>query len=115
MFQLDSIGGLVVLVIAALFAYVFILRKLGPPNIVHPKPITKETTNKTNDKNMKERKNSHKTTQENPSSKTQLSCMHEFGHLGSLPRNSKIPDECLGCSRIMKCLAEGRSRPNNLK
>jgi cytoskeletal protein RodZ len=109
MFPLDSNVLLVILIVVALFAYVFILRKLRP-EMVPLKHISKESSNRANNKSAKERKNSYKTTQENPSSRTELSCMHEFGYLGTLPKNSKIPDECLGCSRIVKCLAEGRSR-----
>lgn len=108
MFPLDSNVLLAIFVIVALFVYVFILRKLEP-KMVTLKQITKENPNKTDNRSTEERKNSYKTPQENPSSRTELSCTHEFGYLGTLPKNSKIPDECLGCMQIVKCLAEGRT------
>lgn len=30
-------------------------------------------------------------------------CKHQFGYLRTLPRNASIPDECLGCERIVEC------------
>ena len=31
-------------------------------------------------------------------------CSYYFGYLGQLPKNTPIPDECLGCLKIMECL-----------
>jgi len=31
-------------------------------------------------------------------------CPHYFGYLRKLPKNVPIPDECLGCLRIVECL-----------
>ncbi len=31
-------------------------------------------------------------------------CSYYFGYLGELPKNTPIPDECLGCLKIMECL-----------
>jgi hypothetical protein len=31
-------------------------------------------------------------------------CVHQFGHLRSLPKNAPIPDECFGCTQIVECL-----------
>jgi hypothetical protein len=38
------------------------------------------------------------------SSASPPNCVHSFGYLGSLPKNTPIPDECLGCSKVMQCL-----------
>lgn len=32
-------------------------------------------------------------------------CVHQFGYLNSLPKDKPIPDECMGCSDIIECLA----------
>jgi len=32
------------------------------------------------------------------------SCAHEFGHLGSLSKNTPISEECFGCPQILECL-----------
>lgn len=57
-----------------------------------------------------ERQNLPKRSQGKPLSETEPACTYAFGHLGTLPKNSKIPDECLGCIQIMECLASGRVR-----
>lgn len=31
-------------------------------------------------------------------------CPYSFGYLKKLGKNAAIPDECLSCSRMMKCL-----------
>ncbi len=31
-------------------------------------------------------------------------CMHGFGYLQRLPKNSQIPDGCFGCGKVMRCL-----------
>jgi len=31
-------------------------------------------------------------------------CLHHFGYLNELPRNTPIPGECFGCPKIVDCL-----------
>jgi len=31
-------------------------------------------------------------------------CRHFFGYLKKIPKNTQIPDECFGCSRMVDCL-----------
>jgi len=31
-------------------------------------------------------------------------CLHHFGYLSGLPRNTPIPGECFGCQKIVDCL-----------
>lgn len=31
-------------------------------------------------------------------------CSYYFGYLGQLPKNDPIPDDCLGCFKLMECL-----------
>ena len=35
---------------------------------------------------------------------TRKDCIHFYGYLHSLPKNTPIPDECFGCPRVMQCL-----------
>jgi len=35
-------------------------------------------------------------------------CLHEFGYLRTLPKNTPIPDECFGCSKIVECLVKAK-------
>jgi hypothetical protein len=31
-------------------------------------------------------------------------CVHQFGYLRNMPKNTPIPDECFGCPTVMRCL-----------
>ena len=31
-------------------------------------------------------------------------CVHQFGYLKDMPKNTPIPDECFGCPMVMRCL-----------
>ena len=31
-------------------------------------------------------------------------CLHFFGYLRNMPKNTLIPDECLGCTKMVECL-----------
>jgi len=42
--------------------------------------------------------------EETPPSTSLPECPHYFGYLRKLPKNLPIPDECLGCLRIVECL-----------
>jgi hypothetical protein len=35
---------------------------------------------------------------------TRKDCIHFYGYLHSLPKNTPIPDECFGCVKIVDCL-----------
>jgi len=37
---------------------------------------------------------------------TAPNCSHEFGYLWSRPKDSAIPDECLICPRILRCMVK---------
>ncbi len=30
-------------------------------------------------------------------------CKHQFGYLETFPKDASVPDECLGCHRIVEC------------
>jgi len=34
----------------------------------------------------------------------QTICLHYFGYLSKLPKNSSIPEDCLLCSKVVECL-----------
>ena len=31
-------------------------------------------------------------------------CVHQFGYLKSMPKNTPIPDECFGCPKVLRCM-----------
>jgi hypothetical protein len=38
------------------------------------------------------------------SAKAFQKCVHQFGYLKDMPKNTPIPDECFGCPNVMRCL-----------
>jgi hypothetical protein len=44
---------------------------------------------------------------------TRKDCIHFYGYLHSLPKNTPIPDECFGCSKIVDCLISPNSTSNS--
>jgi hypothetical protein len=39
-----------------------------------------------------------------PKTSSVKDCLHFFGYLGGLPKNTPIPGECFGCEKIVDCL-----------
>lgn len=37
-------------------------------------------------------------------------CLHHFGYLNELPRNTPIPGECFGCQKIVDCLVTKKGK-----
>jgi hypothetical protein len=31
-------------------------------------------------------------------------CVHQFGYLRNMPKNTSIPDECFGCPKVLRCM-----------
>jgi len=44
---------------------------------------------------------------------TRKDCIHHYGYLHSLPKNTPIPDECFGCPKIVDCLVSANSNSNS--
>jgi len=61
---------------------------------------TFEKEGETLSKPIEERK-AHEEKKPSPSTRD---CPHFFGYVRSLPKNTPIPDECLGCSWLVECL-----------
>lgn len=104
MLSLDFNTSIVILIFVALIVYILILRRLKP-EIDASQQITKQDQrrpNKSDNKNLEKEKNPRKDQASNLDSGP--SCLNYFGYLGTLPKNSNIPDQCLGCARIVKCL-----------
>jgi len=63
-----------------------------------------------------ENKEAHKQIKTTPSAK-QVSkssdtkdCLHHFGYLNELPKNTPIPGECFGCPKIVDCLVTRKGK-----
>jgi hypothetical protein len=33
-------------------------------------------------------------------------CVHQFGHLRNMPKNTAVPAECFGCPKVLRCMFE---------
>ena len=105
--------GLVIL--AAIPTYILILRKLKPGAILTKEIQEKKTQKQEPDKEKKEKDTPRKIIRsekprkiirtEKPK-KPNSACFHHFGYLSTVPKSASLPDNCLGCSRIVKCLAQ---------
>jgi len=31
-------------------------------------------------------------------------CVHQFGHLRSMPKGTAVPEECFGCPKVLRCM-----------
>jgi hypothetical protein len=93
-----------ILIVIVIFAYVLILKKLKQKPVL-TKKIDIHSSKKYNSKAKIEDKNVEKailqTIQTKPPRST---CAYHFGFLRSLPKNSRLPDKCLGCQKIVECL-----------
>jgi len=46
----------------------------------------------------------------NTSQKAPTQCKHSFGHLGEIPDDADIPDECAVCPKVMQCAIRRRTQ-----
>lgn len=126
MTPLNSSILLGILIAVAILTYVSILRKLKPEKILvnmasdkgsekqkpEKKKEDKSRIKEKGDKSRNEEKVGKSRSEEKKKKKTEefqetpSTCLHDFGYLGTLPRNTSIPDECLGCAKIIDCLAQ---------
>lgn len=46
---------------------------------------------------------------------TEVDCKHELGYLRTLPRRTHIPEECLGCHKIIECKYSIVKKPKKIQ
>jgi len=49
-------------------------------------------------------------TKQNAKSSDAKDCLHHFGYLSGLPKNTPIPGECFGCQKIVDCLVTKKGK-----
>jgi hypothetical protein len=102
-----------ILIIAMIPLYILILKKLRP-NQPLTRTATASNSNKHNFKTKKENNISErKTTKNTQPEKPEYVCYHDFGYLRTIPKKASIPNECLGCPKIVECLTRGRAPAKN--
>jgi hypothetical protein len=97
-----SVIDIVLAIAVVVLLILFLTHKHGQPTTKSELPITDQK------KSSEKPKVSVKTAREKIS-KTKGSadfqeCVHHFGYLRNLPKNTPVPDECFGCPKILRCL-----------
>jgi len=54
-------------------------------------------------------------TSENPLEKTPKECVHHFGYLETLSKEVGVPDECLTCPKLLRCLVKKEEISSEVK
>jgi len=101
MFPLDPNLVIGILIATVIVAYVTILKKLRPNS--YPADV-KPKKDKSLQEGLEKKREPSKDKKTPKPKKPSSACLHEFVYLGTLPKNASIPDECLGCPEIVKCL-----------
>jgi hypothetical protein len=115
MFPIDSSLLFAILIVMTISAYILILKKLRPKSILTNK-IPKQDPKKDDPQTRKKDKSVENRTPETVQSKESRSaCSHHFGYLRTLPKNTSLPDECLGCPNIIECLTRERIKKSRGK
>jgi hypothetical protein len=93
------------LIASAISAYVLVLKRLRQKPIPMKKIVAQNSKKHDYPKITKNSKKVDKATPETMQQrKPQTTCSHHFGYLSTLPKNSSLPNECLGCTKIVECL-----------
>jgi len=109
MFAVDSNFLLGILIVVAVIVYILVLKKLGPR--VPAGGSSERNSKKTIQENNKKREYlSRKASEAELPKQVRSECLHHFGYLRTLPKNRALPNECLGCSKIVQCLAQESTR-----
>jgi len=96
-----------ILIVVTIVAYIFVLRGLKTKSISARVP--KKDSDKQDPKGKEVKETPKELPETTPHEKSQSTCLHHFGYLRSLPKSSSLPDECLGCPKVVKCLTATRS------
>lgn len=115
MFPIDSNLLIGILIFATIPVYIWILKKLEPKS-TFAKNAARRDSNNQDPKHMKKDKNVGKEILKTAQSKQFGSaCSYYFGYLRTLPKSASLPDECLGCPKIIKCLTHASTSKSQVK
>jgi len=97
-----SVIDIVLLIAVVVLLLLFLAQRRG-------QPATKSELPMTGQKKTSEKSNVPVKTAQEKVSTTQgpadfQECVHHFGYLKNLPKNTPVPDECFGCKQILRCL-----------
>jgi hypothetical protein len=100
-FDLSAID--VVLLVAMLVLFLLIITQKRSPSAAEPRLGTNDQ-----ERVLKMSKETGATTTERPLKMQPADgfqkCVHQFGYLRTMPKNTPIPDECFGCPKVLRCM-----------
>lgn len=100
-FELSAIDIVLVLAVGVLII-LFLSQKPGQPT--NKSEIPTKGDKKPPEKPKVPSKNAQEKLSETQPSTDSEKCLHNFGYLKNLPKNTSVPDECYGCPKLMRCL-----------
>lgn len=101
-----SVIDIVLAVAVVILLCLHLVRKPNQPKN-EVKPYIEEAQPLQEDQKVSPEPSKSKTTVPNPQT-TSPGCLHSFGYLRSLPKNTPVPDECFGCPNVMRCLFQDK-------
>ena len=104
-----SAMDVVLLVAMLVLLLLFISQKRGH-SAAEPR-LNMETQEKLSRKPVKMEKTAAEDSAKKQSAEGFQKCVHKFGHLKDMPKNTPIPDECFGCPTVMRCLFPDAQAP----
>jgi hypothetical protein len=100
-FELSAIDIVLVIALSVLII-LFLSQKFGQPT--NKSEISAKGYKKTPEKPQVPSKNTQEKLSATQPSTDGEKCLHHFGYLKNLPKNTSVPDECYGCPKLMRCL-----------
>jgi len=100
-FELSVIDIVLVIAVVVLFL-LFLSQRRGQPTTESELPMTGEK--KPSEKPKVQVENAQEKISNAQVSVDSQECVHHFGYLKDLPKNTPVPEECFGCKKILRCL-----------
>lgn len=100
-FEVSAID-VVLLVVVLVLLLLFISQKRGH-SVAEPR-LNTDVQEKLSRKPVKVEKTGAKDSVKKQSTEGFQECVHQFGHLKGMPKNTPVPDECFGCPKVLRCM-----------
>ena len=100
-FEVSAIDVVLLVAVLALFI-LFITQKRSQPGA--KSQLNMKDQEELPEKSRLKGKAALETPNEKQSAEDFQKCVHQFGYLKDMPKNTPIPDECFGCPTVMRCL-----------
>jgi hypothetical protein len=93
----------IVLLVAVLVLFLLFISQRKSQSEAEPKPNI-DAPKKLSSTPMKREKTATESSDKNQSPEGFRQCVHQFGYLKNMPKNTPVPDECFGCPKVLRCM-----------